>query len=88
MIVNDFNLVWAIFAPLEANTPLLVYADAFLAGPVSSQRFEMIAGKIHQIFNAYGAIQYLQAAFSLPGNGLKTLNPFALEKLFSMLACK
>jgi hypothetical protein len=88
MIVNDFHPVWAIFVPLEANTPLLVDADAFLAGPVSSQRFKAIAGKIHQIFNAYSTIQYLQAAFSLPGNGLKPANPFAVEKPFHILACK
>jgi len=88
MIVNDFHTVWAILVPLEANTPLLVYADALLAGPVSSQRFKMVAGKIHQIFNAYSTIQYLQAAFSLPGKGLKTANPFAVEKPFGILACK
>ena len=88
MIVNDLHPVWAIFVPLKANTPPLAYADAFLAEPVPSQRFEMIAGKIHQIFNAYSTIQYLQAAFSLPGNDLKTANPFAMEKLFCMLACK
>jgi len=37
MIIYDFYVVWTVFPPFEANTPLLVYADALLAGPVSSQ---------------------------------------------------
>jgi hypothetical protein len=59
MIINNFYVVWTIFPPFEANTPLLVYADALLAGPVSTQRFKPITGKIHQIFDAGGAVEDL-----------------------------
>jgi len=59
MIINNFYVVWTIFPPFEANSPLLVYADALLAGPVSTQRFKSIAGKIHQVFDAGGAVKDL-----------------------------
>jgi len=59
MIVNNLYLVWAVFPPFEANTPLLVYPDALLAGPVTSQSFKPITGKIHQILDAGGAVEYL-----------------------------
>jgi hypothetical protein len=59
MIINNFHMVWAIFPPLEANTPLLVYAYALLAGPVSPQRFKAITGKVHQVFHAGSAVKYL-----------------------------
>jgi hypothetical protein len=59
MIVNNLYSVWAIFPPFEANTPLLVYPDALPADPVSFQSFKSITGKIHQIFDAGGAVEYL-----------------------------
>jgi hypothetical protein len=59
MIINNLYIVWAVFPPFEANTPLLVYSDAMLAGPVSPQCFKSITGKIHQIFDAGGAVEYL-----------------------------
>jgi hypothetical protein len=59
MIIHNLYIVWAVFPPLEANTPLLVYSDAMLTGPVSHQSFKPIAGKIHQIFDAGGAVEYL-----------------------------
>jgi hypothetical protein len=59
MIVNNLYVVWAVFPPFEANTPLLVYSDALLARPVTPQSFKPITGKIHQIFDADGAVEYL-----------------------------
>jgi hypothetical protein len=59
MIVNNLYVVWAVFPPFEANTPLLVYSDALLAGPVTPQSFKPVTGKIHQIFDAGGAVKYL-----------------------------
>jgi len=58
MIVNLY-VVWAVLPPFEANTPLLVYSDALLAGSVTPQSFKPITGKIHQIFDAGGAVEYL-----------------------------
>lgn len=88
MIVNNLHPVWTIFPPREANAPLLVYADALLPGSVSPQRFEVITGKIYQIFNANSTVEYLQLPLSLPSNGLKTGDPFAMVEIFSVLAGK
>ena len=88
MIVNKLRLVWTVFPPIEANTPLLVYAYALLAGPVSPQRFKTITGKVHQILDTCSAVKYLQSPLSLPGNGLKTPNSLTMVEFFSMLAGK
>lgn len=88
MVVNNLYVVWAVFPPFEANTPLLVYSDALLAGPVTPQRFKPITGKIHQIFDAGGAVEYLQSPLSLLHNGLKTGHPPTIVELFGLLTGK
>jgi hypothetical protein len=59
MIVNNLYVVWAVLPPFKANTPLLVYSDSLPAGPVTPQNFKPITGKIHQIFDAGGTVEYL-----------------------------
>jgi len=88
MIINDLDVIWAIFPPLEANTPLPVYADALPVQTVSAQRFKSIARKIHKVFDTGGAVKYLQSPFSLLRNGLKTWYPLTKIQFFSMLAGK
>jgi hypothetical protein len=46
MIVNNLYVVWAVFPPFEANTPLLIYSDALPAGSITSQSFKPIYMKI------------------------------------------
>ena len=57
MIVNNLHLEWTIFPPLDADTPLLVYAYALLGSPVSPQRFKAITGKVHQIFHTGSVVK-------------------------------
>jgi hypothetical protein len=37
MIVNNFDVVWAVIAPFEAHPPLLINANAMLLFPVAPQ---------------------------------------------------
>jgi hypothetical protein len=82
MIINNFHVVWAIFPPLKADSPLLVDADALLSIPVSAQRLKAIAGKVHQILNAGSAFKYLQSLFRLLSKRLETRYPSAVVEFF------
>jgi len=59
MIIDNFYIVWTVLPPFEADTPLLVYTDAMLTGPVSPQRFKPVTGKIHKIFDTCGTVEDL-----------------------------
>jgi hypothetical protein len=48
------------FTPDEANSPLLVDAEAVLATPVATQGFETIAWRDPQIFQGFRRIQDFQ----------------------------
>lgn len=86
MVIDNFHVVWAIFPPLKADSPLLIDANALLAIPVATERFKTIAGKIHQVLNAGGAFKYLQSLFSLLGKCLKTWHSPAVIKFFGIFA--
>ena len=43
MVVHDFNFPYGTVAPLEAEPPLIVNADAMLTAPISVQSFAAIA---------------------------------------------
>jgi hypothetical protein len=43
VVVHDFNFPYGTVAPLEAEPPLIVNADAMLTAPISVQSFEAIA---------------------------------------------
>jgi hypothetical protein len=88
MIVNNLCVVWAVVPPFEANAPLLVYQDTLLAAPVFPQSFKPITAKIHQIFEAGGAVEYLQAPLSLLHNSLKTGRSPATVELFGVPTSK
>jgi len=65
MIVNDFHVMRAIFAPFEADSPLPVDPNAIVSLSISAQDFQSIARKTCQVLQASCAIQGLEAAFRL-----------------------
>jgi hypothetical protein len=76
----------AILPPLETYSPLEVNTDAHLTLPVPPQRLEMIARKVHQIFNTGRTFENLQPLFSLLRKRLKTRDTVTMIKFFSLLA--
>jgi hypothetical protein len=44
VVIYDFHIFRARICPNKAQSPLIVYADAILAGTITLERFEMIAG--------------------------------------------
>src|SRR5947209_6829567 len=61
MIIHDLNFV-GVVVPLETKAELVVYANAPLAGPVASQRFQSITGRGPQVIQPPGLVQHLELA--------------------------
>ena len=57
MVVRYFDFVSIAIAPLKANAPLIIDAQAVLAGAVTGQLFQTIAGRDAQIVELFGGIQ-------------------------------
>jgi hypothetical protein len=49
VVINDFHIFRTRICPIEAYSPLIVYADAVLTGTITLECFEMIAGRHLQI---------------------------------------
>jgi hypothetical protein len=82
VVIHDFHVVSIGIFPFEADAPLLIDADAELAGPVAAQRFETVAGQARQILHGFGVVQDFQPSFGLRGTGFEFPDALALEKCF------
>ena len=59
-MLRNFHILGAILAKHEAESPLLVNADAVLALTISCERLEAVARRYPQIFQAHRRIKLLQ----------------------------
>ena len=62
MVVGDFDFVGIPVLPQEADSILLVHADAVLAVPIAGQAFEAIAGWYGELAEITNAVQLGQLA--------------------------
>jgi len=79
VIIGDFNFVSVPVPPDEANSKLIVDADAVLTGPLSAERFHVIARK-REIPQAGGPVDLVQFAARGPLDGLKSLRELVMEQ--------
>jgi hypothetical protein len=56
MVINHFNLVGVSFAPFEADTPLVVDADAELAGAIADKLLESVPRRDPKILKFVGCV--------------------------------
>jgi hypothetical protein len=66
MVADDRNVPGLPLSPLEAQTPLIVDADAALTIPMAAQGLKSISGRHAQIVERSGAVQHRQLALRLP----------------------
>lgn len=71
MIIDDFHFQDVGTLPAEADTVLVVDADAVLADPVEFQGFEVVAADGGEVMKARGGIEDVEAAFGLAFDGSK-----------------
>jgi hypothetical protein len=57
VVIHNLNIVCVSFAPNEAETPLIVDANAILSPSVATQGFQMISRRRHQISQFSRAVQ-------------------------------
>ncbi len=62
MIVHDFDLIRMTVSPLEADTPLVVDANAVLPFPRPAKFFESIGGRGAQITQRRGVVKHPELA--------------------------
>ena len=54
VVVGDFDFAGIATRPAETETPLVIDADAVLAGAFAFERFEPIAGRDPEVFKGVG----------------------------------
>jgi hypothetical protein len=88
VIIYDFNVVGLAVAPDEANPPLIIDPDAMLAGPITFERLEPVAGRNAQILQPPGCMKVEEPA---PGHALDRAEPphgLILEEGLGVTAAK
>jgi hypothetical protein len=85
MIVDNFYIGSVPRLPLEAQVPLIVYADAALALAISSKSLESIAGWQLQILYGIGGVQQEKLLESRAGQrSRESSRPLAKENSFRL----
>jgi hypothetical protein len=74
MVIGDLHVIGIRSSPFEADSPLVIDADAVLPLPVPAQCFEPVGGRDVQKGQIGGRVDHLQ--FSL-GNSLDVVREFA-----------
>jgi hypothetical protein len=70
MIVHNLNVMSAIGTPDKADTPLIVYADTVLTGPIAAQGFQSVSWRQPQITQAMSRVQLFELSARDPLNRL------------------
>jgi hypothetical protein len=84
VVINDLNVFRAAVRPEKAEPVLVVDADAVLADPIASQRFQTVARRNSQIFQPLGDLELPQFAAGHPLDGLEAgYGPTAREGFVS-----
>jgi hypothetical protein len=88
VIIHDFDFICIAVAPYEAEPPLIVDADAVLAGAVALERLQSISRRNAKILQPLGCMKVEQLA---PGHALdcpESRHRPVLEKRFGVMAAK
>jgi hypothetical protein len=86
VVIHYFHVLGSRIGPSEADSPLVVYADAVLPCAVAPQRFQAVAGRYAQILQTAGDLKLTDFA---SGNHCDIREPSAvvpLRELFGQVA--
>lgn len=87
MVIDDFDVLDAVFIPFKADPPLPVDTDGVLAIAVPAQRFQAVGRRDAKIRQGFGKMQHDQLARGQPLNVLGELfRKAAMENLFGLAA--
>jgi hypothetical protein len=79
MVVDDFDIHCFRLSvrPLETDPPLVIDADAELPRPVTSKRFETVAGQFPERLCVRSSLEDFESSIRLPFERLKLAHTFA-----------
>jgi hypothetical protein len=60
VVIDDFNVIGSILLPYKANAKLIVYADAVLPFPASSQRLQHVSRRLPEIIQTGSRIHAVE----------------------------
>lgn len=86
MVIDDLDVLRPAVVPDEAYAPLVVDADAVLAGAVSPERLQAVAGRGGEIAKFDGIVQHLQLTLRHVLDVPKPSGLLALVKRLGILA--
>jgi len=89
MIIDDLDLICIAVTPLEADSPLVVDANAVLAGAIPYQLLEVVPWRNAKVFQCLGSVQKQQfpQSGSLEKAG-QLLDGETLKQAFGLLVAK
>ena len=65
VVVGDFDFAGIAARPAETETPLIIDADAVLAGTLAFERFKPVAGRDPEVFKGVGTGKQVEFIFNL-----------------------
>ncbi len=85
MVVDDLDVMGVSAGPAEANTPLLVDADAMLPRPIAAELLEVVCGRNAKVEKAGGRVEQEKLAESDSQKlGRQPTDPLPLEETFGI----
>ena len=72
MIIDDLYLIWTQFCPYKANPITLVYTDAVLSFPITSQGFQSFPWRYAKIIESFNGIELIELSERDNPNILRT----------------
>lgn len=88
MVIDDFNVTDVAFAPDKTNPPLIVNSDAVLAGPITFECLEPVAGRNAKILQPFGGMKIEELTPCHALDRAESAHGPILEKRFSVMATK
>ncbi len=85
MIIGNFHIEGMAITPHEADSPLVVDANRVLPFAITSQRFQMIAGRRSEDTQLGGSVELQQLAQSNALEGTEALAMPVVKKLLGFL---
>jgi hypothetical protein len=80
VIVHDFNVIGSVGSPDEADTPLVVDANAVLTGAFPFQSFKFIAGRYPKVVRVARGVYEFQLTARDPFDPGKPLGELPLKQ--------
>ncbi len=86
MVIDDFDVVGVAIFPCETDSPLIIYPNTVLPGPIVFHFFQSIARRYSQFVDSTRVVQHTELpSCSILDIGREPLNPVTTPDFLSRL---